>query len=246
LDNTANEAIKPKLHQLVELGRAAQQALLAGVSDADRAAIGTADHWAIKDTLVHIATWKGLSARRLRAAAANETPANMDDFQTINEQTFEAHRVQPWDAVVAEAEQVDAELLAAIDACPDDLLTNPEGVPWRAGQPLWTVVIGNGYLHPIEHLVYFYLERGDLGRATAAQQATVDTARQLFGEGSDAYGNALYNLGCFYAKTGQAAPAIAAVGEALRHNPSLTEWSKEDSDLDSLRAEPAFQVLYAG
>jgi tetratricopeptide (TPR) repeat protein len=141
---------------------------------------------------------------------------------------------------------MDAELLAAIDACPDDLLTNPEGMPWRAGQPLWTVVIGNGYLHPVEHLVYFYLERGEVERATAAQQATVDTARQLFGEDSDAYSNAVYNLGCFYAKTGQSAPAIAAVGEALRRNPGLTEWSKEDSDLDSLRAEPAFQALYAG
>jgi tetratricopeptide (TPR) repeat protein len=245
LENTANEAIKPKLHQLVELGRAAQQALLAELSDADRAAIGTADHWAVKDTLVHIATWKGLSALRLRAAVANETPANVDDFQPINEQTFEAHRLQPWDAVLAESEQVDAELLAAIDACPDDLLTNPEGVPWRPGQPLWTLVIGNGYVHPVEHLVQFYLARGDLARASAAQQATVDTARQLFGQG-DAYSNAVYNLGCFYAKTGQSAPAIAAVGEALRLNPGLTDWSQEDSDLDSLRAEPAFQALYAG
>jgi tetratricopeptide (TPR) repeat protein len=246
LENTANEAIKPKLHQIVEQGRAAQQDIIAGLSDAERAAIGTADHWAPKDTLVHLATWKGHSAQRLRAAAQNETPPNVDDFLTINERTFEAHRLQPWDEVVAEAERVDAELLAAVDACLDDLLTNPEGVPWRAGQPLWTVVVGNGYLHPIEHLVYFYLERGDLERAAAAQQATVDTARQLFGEDSSAYSNAVYNLGCFYAKTGQAAPAIAAVGEALRRNPGLTDWSKEDSDLDSLRAEQAFQALYAG
>jgi tetratricopeptide (TPR) repeat protein len=246
LENTANESIKPKLHQIVEQGRAAQQDMIAELSDAERAAIGTADHWAIKDTLVHIAMWKGHSARRLRAAVANETPPNVDDFQTINEQTFEAHRLQPWDEVVAESEQATADLLAAVDACPDDMLTNPEGVPWRAGQPLWTLVIGNGYLHPVEHLVYFYLERGDLERAGAAQQATVDTARQLFGEGSSAYSNAVYNLGCFYAKTGQSAPAIAAVGEALRRNPGLTECSKEDSDLDSLRAEPAFQALYAG
>jgi hypothetical protein len=101
LGNTANEAIKPKLYQIVEQGRAAQQEILAHLSDADRAAIGTADHWAVKDTLVHLTTWKGHSAQRLRAAVANETPPDVDDFQTINEQTFEAHRLQPWDAVVA-------------------------------------------------------------------------------------------------------------------------------------------------
>ena len=246
MENTANESIKPKLRQIVEQGRAAQQDMLTELSDADRAATGTADHWAIKDTLVHIAMWKSQTTRRLRAAVTGETPPNVDDFQTINEQTFEAHRLQPWDEVVAESEQATADLLAAIDASPDDLLTNPEGVPWRAGQPLWTIVAGNGYLHPVEHLVYFYLDRGDLERATAAQQATVDTARQLFGEDSSAYSNAVYNLGCFYAKTGQSATAIAAVGEALRRDPNLTEWSKQDSDLDSLRAEPAFQALYAG
>jgi tetratricopeptide (TPR) repeat protein len=245
LDNIANEAIKPKLHQIVALGRAAQQEILAHVGAAEQAALGTEDHWAVKDTLVHLAMWKRHSARRVRAALAGETLPKVDDFQAVNEQTFAAHRLQPWDAVVAESEQADADLLAAIDACPDDLLTNPHAVPALEGQPLWTTVIGNGYLHPIEHLVSFYLERGDLARATAAQQATVDTARQLFGADSSAYSNAVYNLGCFYAKAGQAAPAIAAVGEALHLNPDLVEWSKQDSDLDSVRADPAFQALYA-
>jgi tetratricopeptide (TPR) repeat protein len=244
LEHTANESIKPKLHQIVALGRAAEQEILAQVGAAEQGTIGTADNWAVKDTLIHLATWKRHSARRVRAALAGETLPRVDDFQTVNEQTFEAHRLQPWDAVVAEAEQAEADLLAAIDACPDDLLTDPQAVPALEGQPLWTAVIGNGYLHPIEHLVYFHLERGDVARATAAQQATVDTARQLFGEDSGAYSNAVYNLGCFYAKNGQTAPAIAAVGEALRRNPGLTEWSKEDSDLDSLRAEPDFQALY--
>ena len=246
MDNTANEAIKPKLHQIVALGRAAEQEILAHVSDSERAALGTEDRWAVKDTLVHLAMWKGHSAARLHAALAGEPLPRVDDFQTVNEQTFAAHRLQPWDAVVAASEQAAADLLAAIDACPDDLLADPQAVPALEGQPLWTTVIGNGYLHPIEHLVYFYLERGDLERATAAQQGTVDTTRQYFGEDSSAYSNAVYNLGCFYAKTGQAAPAIAAVGEALRLNPDLVEWSKEDSDLDSLRADPAFQALYAG
>ena len=55
---------------------------------------------------------------------------------------------------------------------------------------------------------------------------------------------AIYNLGCFYARNGEADRAIAAVGEALPLIPSLVEWSKQDTDLDSLRDLPAFQALY--
>jgi hypothetical protein len=75
------------------------------------------------------------------------------------------------------------------------------------------------------------------------QLESVALMRDLFGKG-DEYANAVYNLGCFYAKRGRASDAIARVGEALAVNPRLTEWSKEDSDLDSLRDLPAFQALY--
>ena len=56
---------------------------------------------------------------------------------------------------------------------------------------------------------------------------------------------ALYNLACFYATTGQPDKALPLLPEALRLRPDLVEWSKEDSDLDTLRDMPAFQALYA-
>jgi hypothetical protein len=55
---------------------------------------------------------------------------------------------------------------------------------------------------------------------------------------------ARYNLACFYALTGQKKKAMAELRESLQTNPDLIEWSKRDSDLDSLRDDPAFQALY--
>jgi len=39
--------------------------------------------------------------------------------------------------------------------------------------------------------------------------------------------------------------AIAQLGEALRLNPDLTEWSKQDPDFASIREEPAYRSLYS-
>ena len=53
-----------------------------------------------------------------------------------------------------------------------------------------------------------------------------------------------YNLACVYALSGLKDQAIQAVKESFPLNPYLVEWSKKDSDLDSIRQEPAFLALY--
>ena len=57
-------------------------------------------------------------------------------------------------------------------------------------------------------------------------------------------GTTLYNLACFYALNNQPRPAMQKLRQALKLNPDLIAWSKEDSDLDALRALPEYQALY--
>jgi tetratricopeptide (TPR) repeat protein len=49
-----------------------------------------------------------------------------------------------------------------------------------------------------------------------------------------------YNLACHYALAGETETAIKKLREALELNPELAEWSKEDSDLASIREEPGY------
>jgi len=86
-------------------------------------------------------------------------------------------------------------------------------------------------------------ERGDDASAERVQQEAVALIATFFGRGEQ-YANATYNLGCFYAKRGRAADALAQVREALAINPKLTEWSKEDADLVSLHDLPEYQAFY--
>ena len=53
-----------------------------------------------------------------------------------------------------------------------------------------------------------------------------------------------YNLACYYALAGETARAIETLRDALHLHPDLLGWSKEDTDLASLRDDPNYKALY--
>jgi tetratricopeptide (TPR) repeat protein len=235
--------LMPRLLELLDQALADQKALIAGLSHAERTAVGTPDQWSIKDMVAHITFWKRNTVKRLAAAASGETPPNFEDFQPFNEANFEQCRMQAWPEVIAEADRAHADLLAAIQALPEAALSDPNRYAWQNGRPQLLSVVGNGYLHPQSHVAQAYVERGDLPRATRFQELVTETVGQ-FGDQLTPRGVALYNLACFYATTGQIEQALNLLPEALRLQPDLVEWSKEDPDFVSLHGLPAYQALY--
>jgi hypothetical protein len=57
-------------------------------------------------------------------------------------------------------------------------------------------------------------------------------------------GVAVYNLACFYALAGEKEQSISNLKEALRLNPALTDWSKQDPDFDSIREDSEYSAIY--
>jgi tetratricopeptide (TPR) repeat protein len=235
--------LMPRLLDLLDRALADQKALIAELSDDERNTLGTPERWSIKDMVTHITFWKRNTVKRLAAAASGETPPNFDDFQRFNEENFEQCRKQAWPEVIAEADRAHADLLAAMRALPEAALSDPNRFAWQNGRSLLSSVVGNGYLHPQSHIAQAYVERGDLPRATRFQEMVTETVGQ-FGDQLTPRGVALYNLACFYATTGQTSQALNLLPEALRLQPDLVEWSKEDPDFASLRGLPAYQALY--
>ena len=72
-------------------------------------------------------------------------------------------------------------------------------------------------------------------------EAVIDQARETLE--ASGYATPLYNLACCEALTGRNEDAIAHLRVAFERRPSLRELAKEDTDLDSLRDEPAFREL---
>ncbi|HNP72770.1 MAG TPA: DinB family protein [Kouleothrix sp.] len=237
-----------EVHQALDgmLARAyaVQQQWIAGLSDADRDTPGTAERWSVKDTLAHITFWQQASIERLEAARDGRDPTMYGDFQPVNERVFEERRALPWAQVLADAEQAHTGLRNALHTLDAQQLTDPERFAWAQGQALASGVLGNGFWHPIEHVARFYADRGEYDRAADLLEQSI-VREQALGSLPTDRGAALYNMACFYATTGQPARALPLLPEALRLRPDLVEWSKQDSDLDILRDDPAFQALYA-
>ncbi|MEO5951608.1 MAG: DinB family protein [Chloroflexia bacterium] len=244
MDNKANDLIKPKVLALVAQGEKEQREFIAQLSEAERAAIGAPNAWAAKDHIAHNTAWIADAARVIGAATRGETPEPSPEDAEYNPQVFAAKQHQPWEEIVAEAEQANEAARAAIEACSEEDLSERGRFEWRKGRPLWYEAYSSIYEHPAEHWAQYYLETGDVKRAQAVRQAAVDTARTLI-EVTDPFGFMVYNLGAFYAKTGEPDLAFASIREALERVPRLREWSREDPDLESLRDKPDFQALVA-
>lgn len=144
------------IRQRVREGRAALDARLAPLSEAQITTAHPPVGWNIKDVMAHIAFWEDYACQRLSEATRGEKPRLLGDIDEaevdrINQEALEAGRARSLDAVQADFARTHRDLLAAIDAVPDD-----ESDPWWG---LWPdtvvprrVIVYNTYDHYAEHL----------------------------------------------------------------------------------------------
>ena len=107
---------------------------------------------------------------------------------------------------------------------------------------MWRLIVGTGTIHPIAHVAEFHRNRGNREQAGRMIGAM---SRSMAGldDGPAWQGAVKYNLACHYSLLGARAEAIRELQESLALNPGLTDWSKEDPDLDGIRGEPEYQAI---
>jgi tetratricopeptide (TPR) repeat protein len=239
----AETSRKPALIELLEEACAEEHAFWNGLSEAERAARGTPDHWSAKDVMAHVTVWNDRLAADLEAAARGVAPPErISDFDEANREIFEANRERSWEELLAYEEQVFARLVASVEALTEETLDDPERFAWTGGRPLWWRISFTGFFHPMDHLSKLYLDRGESDLAQQIEERIAQAMGRL--DTSESWqGTVIYNLACFYALNGQPGPALERLRRAFELNPDLVAWSKEDSDLDSLRDLPNYQAL---
>jgi tetratricopeptide (TPR) repeat protein len=239
--------IKSQLVEMLESLRQEVHSFAAQLTDVERAAGGTPQRWSAKDNLAHIAEAVTRTAQQIAAFRRNEpSPVEVDtDFEAANQKTFERNKSRAWADVLGEFDRAYGELIEHTAALTEQDLAAPFQFYWQQqSQLMWHGLVGAGYSHPLGHLTQLYIERGESALALSIEEKGVQRLLSL--DGTPRWqGVAIYNLACHYALAGEKAQAIAKLGEALRVYPGLTDWSKQDADLASLRGEPAYQALYA-
>jgi Protein of unknown function (DUF1706) len=218
--------LKPALLDLLNFTQTAQLTLITELNDTEREAPGTSVHWSARDHVAHLTFWKHHLSRHLGALCRSETPPSKGDAQILNAQVFEEQRERLWADILLDAEQAHADLLASVELFSEDDLVRSGWPPPQDGeqgvfsesQPLWGIILGNGFWHLLEHFTQFYLDRNEVLRATQLQQAWADKVMQE-DLPSDMQSIGLYTLALFSAMTKQEASAKVALHQAKALNP---------------------------
>lgn len=234
--------IKAMLLDLLHQAQQDEDAFVSSLSETERQAEGTLEHWSAKDEIAHAATWIGRLLQRINTPASAVPPTPDDKVDSENAVIFETYRQQSMDEVLVYSKKIRAALHGAVRALSEEDLNDPTLLPWLDGTPLWRRVAGSGYTHPMIHYATYWTRHGQAALATSMQE--LGFARLIALDDSPTWlGTNLYNLACQYALNGKREKALALLTESLSLQPALRVWSAQDSDLALLHEDPAFLAL---
>jgi rhodanese-related sulfurtransferase len=237
---------KSSILALLRFAREQEQLMVERLSADERGERGAPERWAAKDYLANILVWKELQTEKLSAALRGETPPVWRDPEVvhqINNDGFLRFRDRDFQEVQTEGERVYQALIAQVERLSEEELNDPHHFAWLEGEPLRGETMGNGVWHPCNQIAAFYLQSGRRHDALQLQEDLLAAVR-CANMPPENLGVVLYNHACFYALNGWPDQALQLLPEALRLRPTLIEWSRNDSDLDGLRADPAFQAIF--
>jgi tetratricopeptide (TPR) repeat protein len=227
---------------LVRKAYSAEEGFLNVVSDTERVAEGTFEHWAPKDLLAHNTYWRRRAVEAMAYVSRRQVPPEHPETDVANRQNFDEHVHTPLPALRKEAEATLTAFSDALARFTEQDLIDPQRNLAREGAPLIGYVMGNGYFHPLTHLCEAYRKLGD---SRAAQRLADKALADLKGFSSSPLVNGIndYNLACLYVAIDSTDQALDQIEKALKLNPWAKALTRDDPDLAPLRGNPRFEEL---
>lgn len=234
--------MKRELTELLQKGHQVEKEFISALSDEERNADGTFENWTAKDCIAHNAYWRKYHAENVLAVLAGNAPTQPDDDR-INEEVYFRYKDQSWEDVGILVDTSLTRMGEALASINEDDLQRGDFYPREQGRPLWREIVGNIYTHPIVHLSEWHIKRGYPVRAAEMYQEMTGQLTSL-DDSPDWQGTIRYNNACSFSLLGDKETAINELREALKLNPGLTEWSRQDPDFEPIRGEAGYKALY--
>ena len=199
--------------------------------------------WHAKDHLAHLAWWRRRSVGVLGAVhSGGEPPPRSSDDDVQNAAIYAETKHLPAADIKRSAVDSWSALEAALEASSEADLAKPH--PNFPEAQVWEVVPGLGG-HLGVHLMFWFMDSGDVERAEAAARWGYEFECGLLPEGHKR-AEASYNLACFYARAGRVDEALPLLRDSFRFQPSLVEWARKDPDLAGVQDHAEVRALLAG
>lgn len=200
------------------------------------------DDWSAKDNLAHVAHWQEHLADNLQAIRQGKLPQRVEQIHPANDTAYQAHRADTWEQVQEFLENSYQRLVQDTRGFSQAELDSCDFFPWHSNRPLWRTIAGYAILHPYSHLAGV-AGKHDLAGSILESYQAIQADLLALDDDPAWQGLVYYDLACFCALAGEKPGALQALAAAFRLAPDLREWSQQDSDLDSLRADPTYQAM---
>lgn len=230
-----NAPFQPLLIALLRQAQSNQNAFFQQLPPDELAAPGTPDLWAAKDHIAHLTFWRQRLALRLQAIIENQPQPATLHFEEVNPLIFEEQRHRPWSDVLAESDQVYADLIEFTERLTEEDLTASKRFDWLPdAMPFYTSFMGNCYEHTQVHLAQYLLDRHHPERAIEIYEVWANRVIEM-DVPPTLKGYMLYNLACFYATHQRLEQAEPALQQAFLYYPATRDFALTDPDLAALR-----------
>lgn len=153
---------KTLLLDKMQAGYAEMNDVLAQLNEEQMTTPGVNGEWSAKDVVAHLASWQrrilgGLrdpeSFRRAATEAySDETLSGEERTNRLNERFYQQNKARPLIEVLADFRDSYQELLAVVQAMPEEKLLDPNVFAWASGTAIWQFVAGNTFGHYEEHI----------------------------------------------------------------------------------------------
>lgn len=234
---------KEKLLELLQNTWEQEDIFVASLSEEDRTIQGQADNWSTRNVWAHIVEWTVITGRRIGSTEINDpTPLYEGGLDVINEGIFYRLKDRSWAELEISRQEGNRLIRENLLALSEEQISDPDAYPWLEDRPLWRHVGHNVYYHPLHHMAELFLEKKDYPEAERLMVEAIEGILSLTDE-PNTLASYPYNLACFFALNGQTDQAIAQLEQVLPSRPDLMEWSKEDTDLDSIHQDKRYITL---
>jgi hypothetical protein len=145
------EITKAAVLEAIDAEHAYWEALVADVGLERMEDQAFAGGWSFKDIVAHLMGWRMRTVERLEAASRGEPdppppwPVNLEEDDEINAWIYEREKDRPLPDVLQTASTSFVRLRNAIDALPEEALTDRIWFPWMGGDTIGEPIIDRSF-----------------------------------------------------------------------------------------------------
>jgi len=157
---------KTELLERMREGREVWDGLIAQVPDSAINTPALPGGWSVKDLMAHVAAYENWTAAQIRAASEGREPTNLElygvedvpedpegwDLDRLNATIYDRYAATPPADVRSFSVRAFADLVAAVEAVPDQDFLASDAQAWTSGETLLQLVPGQTYAHYAHHL----------------------------------------------------------------------------------------------